>query len=202
LPSVEVEEEPALEVEAAPFEAVEDIEDELEVEAVAVEAEPEMEAPAPYLPETAELVELDWEEDTQDLTSLDGLDDLEPLAAEADLSEAPVADLSAEETISAVMASFATDDVAAEEDADEAVEDDLADGPVTASQLWRAVLAERSVGSVQDLLAAMTDFVEQLDAAGVRLGDNEDRGDSVAESDFRAQRAQRRQARLARQRRG
>jgi hypothetical protein len=189
---------------AAEPEWVEEAPSEMAVEA----GVPEMEAPAPFLQETAELVEIDWEDETEDLASLDGLDDLEVVAAVADAAEEPAVDLSAEETISAVMASFATDDLADDavegeaETAEESAEDDLAEGPVTASQLWRAVLAEGPVNSVQDLLAAMTNFVEQLDAAGVRLGEEDDRSESAPSGgDFRALRAQRRQARLARQRR-
>ncbi|GHC66781.1 dynamin family protein [Neogemmobacter tilapiae] len=157
--------------------------------------------PTAVFAEAPEVVEMEWDDADFDVANLDSLD---PVPAEPDMAEEPSVETSAEETISAVMARFAAPDVVVEaEESDDDEAEDQDDGPVTAAGLWRSVLADRPVQTVQDLLAAMGDFVEQLDAAGFKLNSDDDRTEDSAETgnSLRALRAQRRQARLTRQRR-
>jgi hypothetical protein len=111
-------------------------------------------------------------------------DYLDPLTIMAKLSNPETAKLfadgkelmpapSAEDSIGAVMAEFAIDEIHQPKTGPELV--DVAQAaPLTATSLWQDALANRQVETVQDVLSAMADFVAMLDASGFQVGHRPD----------------------------
>ncbi len=112
-----------------------------------------------------ELVMDDAEDDTA-LTIMARLKEVEqamPSVNPFDQRPAPEAD----ETISSIMAEMARDDeTEQDEEPEQSVEPDA---PLSATGLWNSVLAGQDIQSVGDLMAAMTQFVTALDAAGFQI---------------------------------
>jgi Dynamin family len=143
------------------------------------------------------------------------------IADTATADDAALHDTDAEDTIAAMMAGLALPGAEEEQpedeqsspmaevtplhalppaamdtDAPEDVEAEVAEAgpaPMTASALWHDVLAARQVTSVQDLVQAMTDFIAQLDAAGVMIL----RGDMGADDDGAPHTSDRAERRMA-----
>ncbi len=120
-----------------------------------------LEAMDHVLPETHDLETAASDDQAQ--PAVEVTDDVHYAAIEAEEAAHGPELTSAEDTIEAVLASISLPEPA------EADNMDAEPAPVTATALWRAVLADRSVVSVQDMLEAMTDFAARIDAAGLQL---------------------------------